>query len=64
MKLNQLQEKIAELIVQEFIDVEIAEELGYSLQYVKKNVTILKKYFKVKNRVGIAREWLLQRLSQ
>ncbi len=63
MKLNELQEKIAELIVKEYIDIEIAEELGYSLQYIKKNVTILKKYFRVKNRVGIAREWLLQRFD-
>lgn len=59
MKLNEFQKKITELVVDGKSNKEIADILGYSVENVKKNLRICFKYFKVKDRVGLVREYLL-----
>lgn len=56
MKLNDLQIKIVALVNQGKTNKEIADQLGYSEIYVKKNLQTCFKYFKVKNRVEMVRE--------
>lgn len=59
MKLNDIQKDIIALVVKGKSNKEIADELGYSVENVKKNLRICFKYFKVKDRVGLVREYLL-----
>lgn len=59
MKLNDIQKDIIALVVKGKSNKEIADELGYSIENVKKNLRICFKYFKVKDRVGLVREYLL-----
>ncbi len=59
MKLNDIQKEIIGLVVQGKSNKEIADQLGYSVENVKKNLRVCFKYFKVKDRVGLTREYLL-----
>lgn len=59
MKLNDLQKEIARLVVEGKSNKEIGEELGYSVENIKKNLRVCFKYFKVNDRVGLTREYLL-----
>lgn len=59
MKLNETQKEISRLVVEGKSNKEIADSLGYSVGNVKKNLQICFKYFKVKDRVGLVREYLL-----
>ncbi len=59
MKLNDIQKEIITLVVQGKSNKEIADQLGYSVENVKKNLRVCFKYFKVKDRVGLVREYLL-----
>lgn len=56
MKLNDLQISIVGLVNQGKTNKEIADQLGYSEVYIKKNLQTCFKYFKVKNRVEMVRE--------
>lgn len=56
MKLNDLQINIVALVNQGKTNKEIADQLGYSEVYIKKNLQTCFKYFKVKNRVEMVRE--------
>lgn len=56
MKLNDLQINIVALVNQGKTNKEIADQLGYSEIYIKKNLQTCFKYFKVKNRVEMVRE--------
>lgn len=56
MKLNDLQISIVGLVNQGKTNKEIADKLGYSEVYIKKNLQTCFKYFKVKNRVEMVRE--------
>lgn len=56
MKLNDLQIKIVALVNQGKTNKQIADKLGYSEIYIKKNLQTCFKYFKVKNRVEMVRE--------
>ena len=56
MKLNDLQINIVALVNQGKTNKQIADKLGYSEVYIKKNLQTCFKYFKVKNRVEMVRE--------
>lgn len=59
MKLNEVQKDIVRLVIEGKSNKQIAEELNYSIENVKKNLRICFKYFNVKNRVELVRESLL-----
>lgn len=59
MKLNDIQKEIITLVVEGKSNKEIADKLGYSVENVKKHLRACFKYFKVKDRVGLVREYLL-----
>lgn len=59
MKLNETQKDIVRLVIEGKSNKQIAEELNYSIENVKKNLRICFKYFNVKNRVELVRESLL-----
>ena len=56
MKLNDLQIQIIKLVNQGKSNPEIANQLGYSVENIKKNLRVCFKYFKVRNRVELVRE--------
>ena len=57
--LTNRQSQVLDLIAQGKSNKQIAEELNYSIENVKKNLRICFKYFNVKNRVELVRESLL-----
>lgn len=59
MELNEIQKDIIRLVIEGKTNKEIADELNYSLENVKKNLRACFKYFKVNNRVELVRESLL-----
>ncbi len=59
MKLNNVQKEVCRLVVEGKSNKEIANLLNYSVENVKKNLRTCFKYFKVKDRVGLVREYLL-----
>lgn len=56
--LNEIQANIIKLIISGRTNKEIAEELSYSIEGIKRNIRICYKFYKVKNRVGLVREAL------
>lgn len=58
MKLNELQEKIIPLVVEGKKNIEIAEELGFSENWIAKNLKEVYKFFGVANRSSLVREVL------
>ncbi len=63
MKLNNIQKEILKLIVAGKSNIEIAEDLNYSLGNIKKNIQFCYKFFNVENRASLVREAVLLFLS-
>lgn len=59
MQLNETQKEIISLVIDGKSNKQIAEELNYSVDNVKKNLKYCFKYFKVNDRVSLVREALL-----
>lgn len=58
MELNNLQINILKNIEQGKKNIEIAEELGYSEVYIKKQINKLFKMFKADNRTMLCSKWI------
>ncbi len=59
MQLNDIQINIVKKVIAGKTNSQIAEEMNYSIENVKKNLRICFKYFKVSNRVELVREAML-----
>lgn len=55
---NEIDKKIIVFILEEKTNIEMAEEIGYSLGAIKKRLAYLFKIYNVKTKVGLVREYI------
>lgn len=64
MTLNKIQENIVALVVKGKTNTEIAEEIGYSTDSVKKNLKKIYKHFGIKADASVKRAMLVKEITR